>query len=126
MLTEDDWKSIYRAIEEAQRPSEIVYAIVTRRDEKLRLVWCDEFGDIPIPMVGFKANITAFDIVPYNHITDPDLDVESTVEKKVFQIEYAVPALGDRIAVIHQFGRKRLPKCIGVFLSIDNYNPEDA
>lgn len=125
-LDKEDWESIYQAIEAAKQPSEVTYGIVIKRDVKHRLIWVSEFGEQPIPIVGFQASVTVYDVEPNNHITDMGLDVEETVTARHFQIDHVVPEIGDTVVIVRQFGGRRLPKCLGTVLSVDNYNPNDV
>src|SRR4051794_10902017 len=63
-LSESDWASIYAAIAKAQNESEIVYGTVIKRDEARKLIWMEEFGDQPIPLVGFNGKVKIYDELP--------------------------------------------------------------
>jgi hypothetical protein len=117
MLDEADWESIYRAINSAVTPSEIVYGRVIKRDTKRLLIWIKEFGDQPIPLVGFNGIVSHFDTIPEGNIVDEGLDVDMKTVKKTQWIEHEVPRIGQTAVVLRQFGRRRLPKCIGIILS---------
>jgi hypothetical protein len=126
MLTEYDWAMIYKAIESRVQPSEIVYGEVIRRDIKHRLVWIDEFGDQPIPLVGFNYNVPVLDVEPLGSIVDPDLDIQMIPRQRAFSGNVIVPQIGEVVLVLRQFGRNRLPHCIGTALSTVNYSPDDV
>lgn len=105
MLTQADWESIYQTINSALPTHEVTYGKVVKRDTKKKLVWLKEFGDQPIPLVGFKAEVTYYDTTP------------TGVKKKVAKIEPEVPKVGELVVVLRQMGSRRLPKCVGVVLS---------
>jgi hypothetical protein len=104
-LSHSDWESIYQAIQRALPAHEVTYGAVVKRDVKRKLVWLKEFGDQPIPLVGFKGEVTYYDTTP------------TGVKKKVAKIEPEVPNVGEIVVVLRQMGSRRLPKCVGVVLS---------
>lgn len=124
-LDDRDWQAIYEAINRMSAPTEFVFGIVNRRDTKHKLVWIEEFGDTPIPLVGFGANISVYDTTPTGNIVDVDMDIDTENLPRVFQSDPIVPLIGDVVCVIRQFGRNRVPHCIGKALSTTNYDPEE-
>ena len=108
------------------QPTEIIFGEVIKRDTKHKLVWINELGDQPIPLIGFGANLTAFDVVPDGNIVDVDMDMNTVANQRIFQIDPITPQLGQKVCVIRQFGLNRLAHCIGIALSVENYNPDDV
>ena len=104
-LSDADWNSIYTAIAKAIPPNEVVYGKVVKRDEKKKLIWLKEFGEQPIPLVGFNGTVTVYD------------ETAQGVKKKVVKVEPQVPRVGELVVVLRQMGVRRLPKCVGVVLS---------
>lgn len=104
-LTDADFAAIYKAIEEAIPQSEVVYGKVIKRDVAQGLVWLDEFGDQPIPLVGFNGEVHFYDTTP------------TGVKLKKAKIVHQVPKKGQTVVVLRQLGSRRLPKCVGVVLS---------
>ena len=105
-LDQNDWASIYAAIEAAIPSSEIVYGTVTKRDADKRLIWmAEEFEDQPIPLVGFNGHVKVYD------------DNGTTTSIKRYEIIHEVPKVGETAVVLRQLGSRRLPKCVGVILS---------
>lgn len=125
-LTNAEWSSIYKAIESRVTPTEIVFDIVIRRDTKHRVVWTETFGDTPIPLVGFEANVPVFDVAPVGRVIDPDLDLATKANAQNFAANVTTPPLGATICIVRQFGKNRTPMCIGQILSVVNYDPPDV
>lgn len=104
-LDDSDWNAIYEAISRAIPQHEIVYGRVVKRDEHKKLIWLKEFGDQPIPLVGFNGKVTVYD------------ETATTTRRKVVKLEHEVPQKGDLVVVLRQMGTRRLGKCVGVVLS---------
>lgn len=126
MLTEADWNNIYKVIRSEITPTEIIFGEVIKRDVKHRLVWVDELGDQPIPLVGFNNNVTVYDVEPFENIVDVDLDVQSSSRQRVFTSDVIVPQVGEVVMILRQFGQNRLPHCIGTALTEENYDPDNV
>lgn len=104
-LEQKDWASIYEAIRDGQRGSEIVVGTVIKSNQKDMVVWVKEFGDQPIPCVGFRYNVTYYDETPLK-----------TKQKKATAVP-KVPKKGDIVVVLRQLGERRLARCIGIILA---------
>lgn len=104
-LEHPDWSSIYDAIAAGQRPSEVVVGKVVKSNKKNMVVWIKEFGDQPIPCVGFRYEFTFYDETPLK------------TKKKTAVAKPQVPRKGDIVVVLRQLGERRLARCIGVILS---------
>lgn len=125
MLDERDWQAIYKAIDDSVTPTEIIFDVVTRRDAKHRIIWTESFGDTPIDLIGFDTNVPVYDVGPIGRIIDPDLDVATVAKQRTFSSNVITPEVGSIVCVIRQFGKNRMPHCIGQALSIVNYDPPD-
>lgn len=104
-LSDADWNAIHSAIQRAVPVSELTYGRVTKRDERKKLIWLKEFGDQPIPLVGFNGTVTVYDETP------------AGTKKKIVRLEHEVPHIGELVVVQRQMGERRLGKCVGVVLS---------
>lgn len=109
-LTHQDWGNIHNTIEreKAKQGQSFVQGRVTKRDEKRKLVWIQELGDQPIPIIGFEydvkvRHINAAGQVVFDHVTG--------VPK--------VPRLGQVVLVALHLNSQALPKCLGVIHSHD-------
>jgi hypothetical protein len=100
-INDADINRIQMMIDTALRPSEIVYGKVVKRDESRKLVWLSEFGDQPIPLVGFNGTAKVY--------------IQGVV--KLLKIKHEVPKVGQTVVVLRQLGSRRLPKCVGVVLT---------
>jgi hypothetical protein len=122
-FSDEDWQSIYKAIDRMQRPSELVRGIVKKRDPKNLLIWIEEFGDEPIPVASFDYEVTYYFESP-NGTTVPAVGSASPfiTKKKItdFQrkeVKTLCPNIGDFVAVLREQGNRRLPICVGVIRS---------
>lgn len=104
-LTDADFQAIYDAILAEIPQSEVVYGKVVKRDAAKGLVWLKEFGDQPIPLVGFNGHAKVYDTTP------------TGVRMRKAKILHEVPKKGQLVVVLRQLGSRRLPKCVGVVLS---------
>jgi hypothetical protein len=122
-LTDHDWDRIFEAIRAAIPPTEIVYGEVVKVDPNRYLVWVEEFGDQPIPMVGWKYTVKYYDDTTDGDTTPLAGDPlpSHTKIKKIREIKPDMPEIGDLVVVARQFGSRRLPKCVGMVLSLGGY-----
>lgn len=120
-ISEPEWVSIRSMIEEVaadlsgNRASYFSTGKVIKRDEENKLVWLEEFGDQPIPVVGFDYE------VKYYYATSAGLStpaagagLPSKTVTKTVQVKVKVPKVGDTVVVAREFGSRRIPRCIGV------------
>jgi hypothetical protein len=104
-LSYSDWESIYSAINSSQRGSEVVVGKVVKSNQKNMVVWLKEFGDQPIPCVGFAYEAIFYDETPLK------------TKRKTANVRAKVPKKGDIVVVLRQLGERRLARCVGVILA---------
>jgi len=102
MIELQEWKSIYKAIERARRPNELVQGVVIDRDEAQQVIYLKEFGAEPIPMVSLDYSFASY-------ATNGGGLVRRTVTAAA-----DLPAIGDIVLVGRIGGRRRLPRCLGI------------
>ncbi len=112
-LTNADWREIESFVARVlSRSGEaFVQGKVVRTDTARRVVFLKEFGDTPIPLIGFDYQ------VKYSY-TEPS--GSTTVRKtKAYsnEVEMLVPKVGDIVLIAQHYGTRRLPKCLGVIKS---------
>lgn len=112
-ITRNDWRVIQKYVEGrlAEQGESFTQAVVIKRDDVNKLVWCKEFGDLPIPLFFFDFKVRYYD-------TDSTGVVNvktATVGNK--DVEVVTPAVGDVVLIIRLLGSSRLPRCIGVLKS---------
>jgi hypothetical protein len=106
MNRDETLRLIFEVVSSSQAPSEIVCGRVIKSDAKRKLVWLEELGDQPIPLVGFRGYLRYL-----------EKDANGAAQSKRIEIDYDVPSVGDTVAVLKQSGENRLSKCVGVILS---------
>lgn len=120
-ISEPEWTSIRTMIEAVvgdiagNRSVHFTTGKVIKRDELQKLVWLEEFGDQPIPIVGFDYEVKYYDQTPAG-TTAPAVGGSSPYKTitKIVQTKVKVPKIGDIVFVAQEFGSKRLPRCLGV------------
>ncbi len=112
------WNTIQQLVAESTPGSEVVYGQVIDRDEDKMLVWLEDFGDQPIPIVGFRYTVNVYDESPRG-TTVPAQGQSSPYQtyKKQFKVKTECPKIGDTVVVLRQMGSRRLAKCVGIVLS---------
>jgi hypothetical protein len=113
-LAPEVWNAIASEISRQAVTREIVFAVVTKRDTAKLHIFCDDFGDVAIPLVGFPASFAYYD-------TQADGSVawrgDRTQVNTAFHTEVVMPAVGDVAVILDLAGTKTYPICIGVLLS---------
>lgn len=98
-----------------QRQDYFITGRVLKVDAKNKCIYMKEFGDQPIPVVGFDHEVTIYDETPKGTTTvaagNPS-PFQTT--KKVFQISVVMPKKGDVVFVAREMGVRRLPRCLGI------------
>lgn len=114
MITEPEWNSIRVAIERVimelsgRREDFFVTGTVFKRDVNKKLIWLKEFGDQPIPVVGYDYDVKYF-------VWDSGLN--KTVAKDA-RVKIIVPKPGQTVLVAREMGIDRLPRCLGVIQGV--------
>jgi hypothetical protein len=120
-ISEPEWASVRAMIEEVvadlagNRASYFTTGKVIKRNEADKLVWLEEFGDQPIPIVGFDYELKYYYASSAGLATPaagaglPSKTITKTIKAKV-----RVPKVGETVVVAREFGSRRIPRCIGV------------
>lgn len=108
-LAYDDWNQIQSRISAliAQAGVSFVQGEVIKRDDVKKLVWIEELGTTPIPIIGFDYEFLVYDETP------------TETRAYTLLIKPKCPDIGDTILVALHLGAHRLPKCIGKIQSKD-------
>lgn len=115
-MNEGDFKSVRALIDKVlgQKGEYFVTGKVIKRDVPNKLVWLAEFGDQPIPLVGYDYQINYYDttstgaVVPKKAIASPML-----------------PKIGQTVVVARELGSRRLPRLLGVLQGINWISTEE-
>jgi hypothetical protein len=120
-ISEPEWASIRNMVETVvgdmagNRASHFTTGKVIKRDETKKLVWLEEFGDQPIPIIGFDYE------VKYYYASSAGLSTPATggglpskTITKTVKVKVKVPKVGDTVVVAREFGSRRIPRCLGV------------
>ena len=129
-ISEGEWSSISALIETiAARVSGnrnfFTTGKVIKRDEAKKLVWIEDFGDQPLPIIGFDYTVDVYDETPAG-TTVPSVGSGSPykVKKKTLTIKVQVPKIGQTVVIASELGSKKLPRCLGVIQGKDWIIPE--
>lgn len=120
-LSEPDFLSIKNFV--AQQVKQLVgtrrdYFVtgkVIKVDADNRCVFLAEFGDQPVPIVGFNY------IVKYY-----DEGASGTVKQKDAVASVVMPKVGQTVLVAREMGTSRLPRALGVIQGTNWARPEEA
>jgi hypothetical protein len=132
MITQLEWRSIRSMVERVvadlmgSRRDYFVTGKVIDRDELKNLIWLEEFGDQPIPIVAFNYKVKIYDESPRDTVYGA---VGAAADYKV-KIKYrtttvVVPDVGETVLVARELGIRRLPRCLGVIQGRDWIISED-
>jgi hypothetical protein len=108
-IDEQEWNSLRAASERiaanvsGRRTEYFRTARVIKRDEKNRLVWVKDMGDVAIPIVSFDYEIRYY-----------DTDENGNARVRHARARVAVPKIGETVFVAFELGSTRLPRCLGV------------
>lgn len=135
-LTGSIWNSIADLVSRSQSQREVYFVVVSKVDEKKKLIWSDDFMDIAIPLVSHDFCFAYYDTVPDTVHLD-SVPATGTVlkhkEKRedklhknpIYQVEILPPKKGDLVVVLDPWGQKRFPICIGTIQSKQPFWEED-
>lgn len=110
MLRESDFNSIRTLVERlvhelvGSRRSFFVTDVVVKVDKLHKCVYLKEFGDQPVPLVGFGYDVSYYD----NNGT--------STSKRQAKVEITMPKIGEHVLVARELGLDRIPRCLGVIL----------
>jgi hypothetical protein len=104
-LTYEDWNAIMEFVgkEIGRRTGFFEQGKVIRRDTQRKLIWLEEFGDQPIPVIGFDQEVKLY--------------TKTSVQR--LKATPLTPKVGDTVLVAKHMGTRRLPKCLGVVQGYD-------
>lgn len=112
-LTNDDWRAIEDHVSKMLTGigEPFIQGKVVKNDPLRKLVWLKEFGDTPVPVIGFDYQVKYY---------IKEADGTTTVKKTPSyskDVEILIPKVGEIVLVAQHFGSRRLPKCLGVIKS---------
>lgn len=115
MLSYDDWAKVIDYVGRAlgRIPAEFDEAVVTKRDERKKLIWAEGYGSQPIPVVGYTYKGNVYDVQPTGNTTAVGTAVKSATVKTEVLMEPVVPAVGKTVLILRLMGQRRLARCIG-------------
>lgn len=119
-ISEPEWTSIRTMIEAVASDISgtrnfFTTGKVIKRDVENMLVWLEEFGDQPIPLVLFDYEVKYYDETP-NGTTAvaAGTDQPFNVKTRKVTATVLVPKIGDTVLVARELGSRRIPRCLGV------------
>lgn len=104
------WSVIYKYINKQSARTEFMFAKVVKRDESNKLVWVREFGNTPIPLVGFKTGFRYYD-------TQSDGTVIVRDDQAGVNANVVVPKKNTLVVIVKPYGNFEKPICIGEVFS---------
>jgi len=108
-----EWDSITELIERlvkkvaGRRSDYFLLARVKKRDKDKNLIWVEELGDQPIPLIAFDYEVKYY------------LAVGSTTQMKKAKVKVICPKIGQQVFIAREWGTDRMPRCLGVIMSKD-------
>jgi hypothetical protein len=130
-LSHGDYGEIQKLINKAigQQGEYFVVGRVIKSDNIKKLVWLSEFGDQPIPIIGFDYQVKYYYVEPFGVTTAVGAAVNkrTAVRKTTLyskEVEILVPRIGELVLVAKHMGSDRLPKCLGVVKGVDYVQTE--
>lgn len=121
-ITEPEWQSIRALIEVVSAEVSgnrnfFTTGKVIKRDTEQKLVWIEDFGDQPIPLVAFDFEINYYDETPQGTTAVAAGNAQPyAVTKKKVMAKVQVPKIGETVLVARELGSRRLPRCLGVIM----------
>lgn len=117
-LSPEIWNAIADQIGRSSVAREVVFAVVTRVDNQKKHLFCDDFGDVAIPLVCFTTTFTYYD-------TQADGTVafkgDKTQQNTAYWTQIVMPKVGDVVAILDLAGSRTYPICIGVLQSAPGF-----
>lgn len=120
MLTHPEWNEIYTVIKKmiGDLGEPFVQATVIKSDAARKVVFCKEFGDVPIPIFAHYYQ------VKYTYKDNAGRTIIQKTPAYSPDVEVLVPKVGDIVLIAQHLGSRSLPKCIGVLFSKNFVQPE--
>jgi hypothetical protein len=120
-LTEPEWLSISAMVEKIVRRvagtkgDYFITGKVLKVDKANKCIYLREFGDQPIPLVGFEYEITYYDESPRGtNYGASGSAAQFKTRKKKAKVEIVMPRRGQTVLVAREMGAQRMPRCLGV------------
>lgn len=88
---------------------------VVKVDKKNKCIFMKEFGDQPIPIVGFDYEVKYYDETPRgtNGVAVGAAQPFKT-KVKTAKVTVVMPKVGSTVVVAREMGTRRMPRCLGV------------
>src|SRR5690348_15857553 len=108
-ISEPEWLSIANMVEKivkrviGTRADYFTTGKVLKVDKPNKCIYMTEFGDQPIPIVGFDYEVKYY-----------DTDNAGFVRTRNSVATVVMPKVGDTVLVARELGTRRLPRCLGV------------
>lgn len=113
------WNAIAEMVrKESTVPREVFFSAITKVDSESRLIYTDEFGDIAVPLVGFKLGFSTYDTQPDGVLVKRGEDYEMN---DAYQNRLIMPSVGEIAVIIDPEGARVHPFCVGVVQSGTGY-----
>lgn len=121
MIEDADWTAIQEFVNRrvSQVGEPFIQGKVVKVDALRKVVFLKEFGDTPIPIVGFDHQ------VKYSFKESSGATTIKKTKAYSNEVEILVPRVGDLVLIAQMFGTRRLPKCLGVIKSKRYVVPEE-
>jgi hypothetical protein len=120
-ISDPEWESINtfvgRIVKKmvGQRSDYFVTGQVLKVDEPNKCIFMREFGDQPIPIVGFDYEVSFYDESPKGTTTPAEgIAAPYNTYKKTAKVTVVMPKKGQTVLVAREMGTHRLPRCLGV------------
>lgn len=112
------WNALFDQIERSKTAREIYFAKVTKADKTRKLIWVQDFGDLPIPLIGHNFSFSHYDTQANGTLKKRE---DKTQTNPTYLVEVVTPKVGQMAVILDPWGAKRYPVCIGVILSKSGY-----
>jgi hypothetical protein len=116
-ITEPEWASIRALVQRMVGhggKDNFFSARVVKNDVAKKLVWVQELGNQPIPLVGFDYSVKFY-----------DTNASGTVLPQTAVASPKVPDVGDTVFIVKEMGAQSLPRCLGTIQGRGWILPED-
>jgi hypothetical protein len=108
------WNAIADFVTRSTNEREIAFSVVTRVDTQLKHIFCEDFGDLAIPLVGFRTTFAYLD-------TDASGTAQWRGDKSqtndFYYTQLVLPKVGETAVILDLAGAKTHAICIGLLLS---------
>jgi hypothetical protein len=108
------WNAIADQIRRTIAQREIVFATVTKVDAVKKHIFCDDFGDLAIPVVAFGTSFAHLDTLADGTTTWRG---DKTQANTFYHTQLILPKVGDTAVILDLAGSRAFSICIGLLLS---------